>query len=312
MKNPPPSRAHLQPITDFDQPFDKMGVDVLELSLTDSGNKYAVAFTDYLTKWVEAFPLKIQKAETIAKVFINEIITRHSAPKELLSDQGRNFTSKLIQDVSKYFQIHKIQTAPYNPKCDGLTERFNNTLCKILAVYSNANQTNWDLYLPLVMFAYRTSQHATTLYSPFELVYNRKPRLPSDLDNFDRFESSKFMDDINYGWVEAKRQIIEQAALNKKAYVWKYQTEPVEYNVGDRIRLRQPETQIGLKKKLRNDIWSEPKVISKVISPQNNEIDNRKIVNVNNVKKKEPDREIIRTAPQITRHGRYTRPRYKQ
>jgi hypothetical protein len=80
--NQPPSRAHLPPITDFDQQFDKMGVDVLELSSTDSGNKYAVVFTDYLTKWVEAFPLKNQNAETIAKVFINEIITRHSAPKD--------------------------------------------------------------------------------------------------------------------------------------------------------------------------------------------------------------------------------------
>ena len=145
----------------------------------------------------------------------------------------------------------------------------------MLAVYSNVNQTNWDLYLPLVLFAYRTSQHATTLYSSFELVYNRKPRLPCDLDTFDRFEPSKFMDDINYGWVEAKRQIIEQAAINKKKYESKYQAEPVEYRVGEEVRLRQPQTQVGLKKKLRNDFWSQPKEITKLISPQNIEINNR-------------------------------------
>jgi len=125
-------------------------MDILELSTTNSGNKYALVFTDYLTKWVEAFPLRDQTAESIAKIFINEIVSRHSAPRELLSDRGTNFMSKLISSVTNYFKINKIQTTPYNPKCDGLTERFNKTLCAMLAVYSDANQTNWYLYLPLV------------------------------------------------------------------------------------------------------------------------------------------------------------------
>lgn len=77
IKNPPANRAHLHPITDFEKPFDKVAVDILELTQTKSGNKYVVVFSDYLTRWVEAFPLKNQTAESIAKVLINEIITRH-------------------------------------------------------------------------------------------------------------------------------------------------------------------------------------------------------------------------------------------
>jgi hypothetical protein len=67
-------------IIDFNKPFEKVGVDVLELTRSSSGNQYVVVFTDYLTKWVEAFPMKDQKAEKIAKIFINEVICRHSAP----------------------------------------------------------------------------------------------------------------------------------------------------------------------------------------------------------------------------------------
>jgi hypothetical protein len=119
--------------------------------------------------------------------------------------------SKLVQEVCNYFEIKKINTAPYIPKCDGLVERFNRTLSKMLAVYCDANQANWNLYLPLVLFAYRTSKQATTEISPFELLYGREPRLPSDLDSFKRYESSKLMDDINYGWIEAKRKILKQA-----------------------------------------------------------------------------------------------------
>jgi hypothetical protein len=65
-------------------------LDIVELTRTNSGNKYVEVFTDYLTKWVEAFPIKNMTAETIAKIFINEIITHHSARSELISDQGEN------------------------------------------------------------------------------------------------------------------------------------------------------------------------------------------------------------------------------
>ena len=87
--------------------------------------------------------------------------------------------SQLISGVTDYFKINKIQTTPYNPNCDGLIERFNKTLCALLAVYSHANQTNWDLYLPLVLLAYRTSQQATTESSFLITIWSRtsSPRL---------------------------------------------------------------------------------------------------------------------------------------
>ena len=218
-KNPPANCADLNPITDFSKPFDKLAIDILELTQTNSGNKYVVVFSDYLTKWAEEFPLRNATAESIANIFVNEIITRHSAPRELLSDQGANFCSKLIKNVCEYFKINKIQTTPYNPKCDGLVERFNKTLCQMLAAYSNSNQTYQDLYLHLVLFAYRTSEQSTSKESPFSLLYGREPRLPSDLDGFDKaYSPGKFVEDLNEQWKEAKRQIIQQAEKNKVLY----------------------------------------------------------------------------------------------
>ena len=37
-------------------PFDRVGVDVLQLPLTLEGNQYALVFIDYLTKWVKVLP----------------------------------------------------------------------------------------------------------------------------------------------------------------------------------------------------------------------------------------------------------------
>ena len=88
----------LKQILDFNKLFDKLAVDILELSRTNFGNKYAVIFSD-LTKWVESFPIKDMKEETIAKLVINEIVCRHSAPLELISDQGANFMSNEISII---------------------------------------------------------------------------------------------------------------------------------------------------------------------------------------------------------------------
>ena len=42
---------------------------------------------------------------------------------------------------------------------------------------------NWDLHIPSVLFAYRTTRHSTTKYTPFYLNYGRNPVLPLDIDN---------------------------------------------------------------------------------------------------------------------------------
>ena len=64
-------------------PFERIGVDVLQLTPTQNGNKYAVVFMDYLTKWPEVFAVPNQSAETIAELLVENLICRHGVPKSL-------------------------------------------------------------------------------------------------------------------------------------------------------------------------------------------------------------------------------------
>ena len=57
------------------------------------GNKYAVVFMDYLTKWPEFFATKDQTSLTITELTVKNIISRHGVPVELLSDRGTAFLS---------------------------------------------------------------------------------------------------------------------------------------------------------------------------------------------------------------------------
>lgn len=91
-------------------PVSRVAVDILQLPLTAQGNCYVV-FIDYLMKWPEAFAIPDQKAETIAKLFVENIVCRHGIPEELLSDRGANFLSTLIQEVCQLLGVKKINTS---------------------------------------------------------------------------------------------------------------------------------------------------------------------------------------------------------
>ena len=78
-----------------------------------------------------------QKAETIAQIFVEKIIFRYGVPQKLITDQGTNFLSDLLNAISKIFGILRIHTSPYHPQTDGMVERFNRTLVNMLSSYTN-------------------------------------------------------------------------------------------------------------------------------------------------------------------------------
>ncbi len=153
-------------------PFDRVGVDILQLPLTLNGNQYALVFIDYLTKWVEVVAIPDQKAETIAQMFVEYVVCRHGAPKELLSDRGANFLSNLVTEVCKLFDVKKVNTSGYHPQTNGLCD---STLIQMLAKTVERFGHDWDRHLPYVLYAYRVAVQESTCESPFFLFYGRDP-----------------------------------------------------------------------------------------------------------------------------------------
>ena len=165
------------------RPFDRIGMDIVgPLPLTKRNNQYIVVTTEYLTKWPEARALPDAKATSVASFFYEDIICRHGCPKELLTDQGTHFVNELLNTMCNRLGVkHRLSTA-YHPQTNGLVERFNRTLCEILARYSGAYKEDWDVFLPSALFAYRTIRQNTTQYEPFYLTYGREATLPIELE----------------------------------------------------------------------------------------------------------------------------------
>ncbi|MCG8033357.1 MAG: DDE-type integrase/transposase/recombinase, partial [Candidatus Thiodiazotropha taylori] len=161
------------------EPMEKVTLDILgPLPVTERANRFILVISDCFTKWTECVPLPDQEAATIATAFVNNFITRFGTPLLVLTDGGTNFESKLFREVCKFLQIEKVKTSVMRPQANGVTERLNRTLASMLTMFCVKDQKDWDRYLPQVMMAYRSSVHASTKYSPNQMVYGKQILLP--------------------------------------------------------------------------------------------------------------------------------------
>ena len=248
--------APLNPIP-IGHAFERVGVDCLgPMTPTESGNKYIVVFSDYRTKWVEAQALPSIEASRIAQVFFNLIITRHGSPNTLLSDRGTNFLSKLMHEIYLIMSVKKLTTSSYHPQCDGQVEKFNHTLTQSLAMYCNTHQTNWDTFLPGILFGYRTSTSSSTGESPFVMLYGRQPRLPMDVS---LLPPSKLSADQS----QYRSSIVKNLAIAQKLATDRNNTQqsnmkiqydkkaaPPRFAIGQKVMVHDPTKKSGLTKKL--------------------------------------------------------------
>ena len=163
-------------------PLDRLSTDILgPLPETPRGNKYILTATDHFTNWVEIIPISDLTAVTTARVLLNEVISRYGCPDTILSDQGRNYESKIFQELCNLLEIKKKRTTPRHPQCNGKTERFNRTLLKMIKSYIKDDRTDWDLYLGCLGAAYRSSIHESTGISPNLLMLGREVRIPTEI-----------------------------------------------------------------------------------------------------------------------------------
>ena len=165
-------------------PMERIALDILgPLPTTYDGNKYILVVADYYTKFVEAYAIPDEQAHTVAQKLVEEFVCRYGVPNEIHSDQGRNFESNLFKEVCALLGIKKTRTTPYNPKSDGMVERFNRTLLGMLVtmIDPNENQQDWDRHIPFALAAYRSTVHETTQETPNMMMFGREVTHPLDL-----------------------------------------------------------------------------------------------------------------------------------
>ena len=141
---------------------------------TTKNYQYILLLIDSFSHLCECVPLTSQDAVNVAKVLYNEIFTRFGMPVSIMS--------KLVSALCDIFQVTKLRTSSFHPQTNGIYERQNSTLDQCMRAYCHENQENWTEYLPSIMMAYRmTPGVQTTGFSPLEILFGRKMKLPIDV-----------------------------------------------------------------------------------------------------------------------------------
>lgn len=256
--------APLQEFEEVSAPFERIGMDILgPLPTTTTGNKYVLVCVDHLTKYAEITALPDQKAETVARAFVETVVLRHGVPRQLLTDQGSNFVSRLMKDVYDLLGIDKRQTTPYHPACNGAVERLNQTASKLLSHYISRDQRDWDLWIPFALFAYNTAVHESSGDSPFYLLHGRDPDTPNAVVDGQRRVPYGSLEDYR-AELTSRLQVahdVTAAALREAADKRKRQhntrAREAPFRVGERVYLECVQTKTGLARKLTPK-WKGP------------------------------------------------------
>ena len=129
--------------------FEKWGIDFVgPIKPTSQGKSYIMVYTNYITKWEEAKPMKHLRDINVAKFLYESIFTRFGIPRQLTSDQVTQFTSNLTIALMKEYTIKHGKSSPYHPQANGQVEVTNRELESILTKTIALHRKDWATCLP--------------------------------------------------------------------------------------------------------------------------------------------------------------------
>jgi hypothetical protein len=163
------------------QVFDKWEIDFvgpINPPAKRSGARYIITMTKYLTTWAKETPIKYCTREIATHFMFEQVITIFGCPRILMSDQDTRFINGTIKAMTEEFEVYHQKNTPYHPQENGTVEAFNKILDNSLKNIFNVNRDDWDLKIPAVLWAYKTTYKKLTGQTPFRLVYGKESMVP--------------------------------------------------------------------------------------------------------------------------------------
>ena len=139
----------------IESPFERIAMDLVGpiKPVSERGHRYILVIIDYATRYPEAIPLKTVEAEVIAEELM-KVYSRLGIPKEVLTDQGSQFVSRVMKEVNRLLSIRGITTTPYHAMTNGLCEKYNGTLKIMLKRMCEERPKDWDRYIPPYFYSH--------------------------------------------------------------------------------------------------------------------------------------------------------------
>ena len=134
---------------------------------------------DHFSKYVVAYVVKDQTARAATETVRIGYFGLFGVPAYLVSDQGKAFTGHVITHLCELYGVQKLRTSPYHAQTNGQVERMK-MIIHMIGKLEEDRKACWSEHLPELLMAYNATCSAVTGYSPYYLLFGRRPRIPVD------------------------------------------------------------------------------------------------------------------------------------
>ena len=140
------------------EPFENWGMDFIgPIDPPSVMKKYISVCTDYLKKWVDTKDVKVATKEKVVEFLRENVLYKFVYPRELVTDQGSQFTSNMIEYLLSQHRVkHRASTA-YHRQANGKVEVTNRVIEGILTKVVSSNRKYWVDRLVEATWAYNTT-----------------------------------------------------------------------------------------------------------------------------------------------------------
>ena len=216
-------------------------------------------------------PLRNISTQSVIRNVKREWIGRHGAPETLLTDQGQQVDGLEIRDMCEEYGIEKKHSSPYHPQGDGVSERPIGVMKGVFRsklMEKKLPQCKWPEVVPDVQLAMNTKKHASTKFTPYELMYGTEYRKNSNhhklLDNSNtNCKESDLAEELKFSMAQnvskAKENLKKTADKMKMQYDRKIQEN--DLHIGDLVYIKKHAIKGGESKKLAPLYHSLSKVV---------------------------------------------------
>lgn len=156
-----------------ERPFQNLYIDLLgPYPRSKSGHTTILIILDQASKFVWLKPLKKATSKNIVQFLEAEIFHFAGAPESILTDNGKQFVSKEVQELLERYAVRHIYTATHSPQANA-SERVNRSIIAAIRAYVEKDQTTWDRHLSAIASALRNAKHSTTGQSPYYAIFGQ-------------------------------------------------------------------------------------------------------------------------------------------
>nr|GEZ80440.1 putative reverse transcriptase domain-containing protein [Tanacetum cinerariifolium] len=205
---------------------------VTKLPKTSNGHDIIWVIVDRLTKSAHFIPTQeTDSMETLTRLYIKEIVSRHGVPISIISDHDSYFTSRLWQSLQSALGTQLDMSTSYHPETDGQSERTIQTLKDMLRACVIDFGKGWEKHLPLCISLVCWAKVGDVQLTGPEIIHETTEKI-----------------------VQIRKCL--QAARDRQRSYANIRRKPFEFQVGDRVMLKVAPRKVAYKlelpKKLSN------------------------------------------------------------